>query len=159
MKLKTLPFILAFGLLIPVISFAQVNIKKPANPLPSISNKTDAAKTSPAYAEVLLQKTERLAELEALLVEYTEDYPKVRELRFETSLLQKELDLLMAINPAEASKLSTALGKLMVRKCELDTDVWSLEKQFNDAHPDVKRAKRKAEIFQTAINEILQPLR
>jgi hypothetical protein len=47
----------------------------------------------------------------------------------------------------------------MVRKCALDTDVWSLLKQFNDSNPDVKRAKRKAEIFEAAINEILQPLK
>lgn len=113
-------------------------------------------KSSPAYAEVLLRKTELLSELESLLVEYTEEYPKVKDLRFETVLLQKELDKLLAVNPAESSKLSAALGKLMVRKCELETNLWSLQKEFNDQHPDVKRAKRKLEIFEAAIKDILQ---
>jgi predicted nuclease with TOPRIM domain len=155
MKLPKVVFIALLFLLFSQIVFSQTTPKnKIVAPVNSL-----AARTSAAYAEVLLQKTELLAELESLLIEYTEDYPKVRELRFEISLLQKELDLLSAINPAEASKLSTALGKLMVRKCALDTDVWSLLKQFNDSNPDVKRAKRKAEIFEAAINEILQPLK
>ena len=117
---------------------------------------SNSNKSSPAYAEVLLRKTELLSELESLLVEYTEEYPKVKELRFETAALQKELDKLLAPGPAESSKLSAALGKLMVRKCELETDLWSLQKNFNDQHPDVKRAKRKMEIFESAIKEILQ---
>ncbi len=103
-----------------------------------------------------MRKTELLSELESLLVEYTEEYPKVKELRFETVLLQKELDKLLAINPAESSKLSAALGKLMVRKCELESELFGLQKEFNDQHPDVKRARRKLEIFEAAIKDILQ---
>ena len=143
-----------FIILMSVYSFAQNNAKKPipvAN-LPKIEN----VKSSPAYAEVLLRKTELLAGLESLLVEYTEDYPNVKELRYQTGLLQKELDKMAAFNPSESAKLSIALGKLMVRKCELDTDLWSLQQNYNDQQPDVKRAKRKSEIFEAAIKDILQ---
>ena len=77
-------------------------------------------------------------------------------MRFETGLLQKEMDRLLTQNVTDASRLSAALGKLMARKCELETDLWNLQKQFNDQHPDVKRARRKAEIFENAIIEILQ---
>jgi peptidoglycan hydrolase CwlO-like protein len=159
MKIKNLPFILVLVLLTSVFSFAQINAKKPTISLPTTLNKSEAVKSSPAYAEVLLQKTELWSELESLLIEYTEEYPKVTELRFEIGVLQKELDKLLAVNPAESGKLTTALGKLMVRKCELETDLWSLQKQYNDQHPEVKRAKRKAEIFEAAINEILQPVK
>jgi hypothetical protein len=69
-------------------------------------------------------------------------------------LLQKELDRLTAAG--EPSKLSAALGRLMVRKCELGADLWSLQQQFNEQHPDVKRARRKAEIFEAAISDIMQ---
>ena len=120
------------------------------------TRQSNPVKTSPAYAEVLLRKTELLSELEALLIDYTEEFPKVKEMRFETGLLQKELDRMLAANVADASRLSAALGKLMVRKCELNVDLWGLQQQFNDQHPDVKRAKRKAELFETAINDILQ---
>ena len=154
MKLLKVVFITFFLVLFSQICFSQTPKSKSIAP-----TNAPTAKSSPAYAEVLLRKTELLSELESLLVEYTEEYPKVTELRFEIGLLKKDLDRLLAVNPSEFSKLSAALGKLMVRKGEIDTDLWSLQKQFNDTHPDVKRASRKSEIFQAAINEILPPLK
>jgi len=154
MKIR-LFLIVALVLVLNSICIAQnkTNAVQLKNPPTQQSN---LLKSSPAYAEVLLRKTELLSELESLLIEYTEEYPKVKDLRFETVVLQKELDKLLAVNPAESSKLSAALGKLMVRKCELETNLWSLQKEFNDQHPDVKRAKRKLEIFESAIKDILQ---
>jgi len=116
---------------------------------------TSLARASSAYAEVLLRRTEIEADLEALLVEYTEDYPKVKQERFELDLIAKESGRLLAIKAGDSAKLTAALGKLMVRKVELQGDLWSLQQQFGDAHPDVKRAKRKVEIFERAIKEIL----
>jgi predicted nuclease with TOPRIM domain len=152
MKLLRIAFILSLAGLFSLPALAQTVSKNKTVPPTAAQN----AKSSPAYAEVLLRKTELLSELESLLVEYTEEFPKVKELRFESGLLQKETDRLLAVNAAEGSKLTAALGKLMVRKCELETDLWSLLKQFNDQHPDVKRAKRKVEIFEAAISDILQ---
>lgn len=152
MKLQKFVFIAFFLLLSSQICFSQTKNK----PVPTPTTDFQAIKSSPAFAEVLLRKTELLSELESLLIEYTEEYPKVKELRFEAALVQKELDRLLAVNPAEASKLTQALGKLMVRKTELEVILWSLRKEYNDEHPDVKRAKRKAEIYEAAIKEILQ---
>lgn len=157
MKFLKIVFILAAIFLFSALIFAQKNIKPNAASTTAVV--ADQIKSTPAYAEVLLRKTELAAELESLVIEYTEDYPKVKELRFEISLLQKELGRLLAVNASESSRLSAALGKLMVRKIELDTDVWGLQKQFNDSHPDVKRAKRKVEIFEAAITEILPPVK
>jgi predicted nuclease with TOPRIM domain len=142
--------LIAFFVLSVTVCFAQTKNK------PVVPANQQSARTSPAYAEILLRKTELLSEVESLLVEYTEEFQKVKEIRFETGLLQKELDKLLALNIADAARLSSALGKLIVRKCELNTDLWSLQLQFNDQHPDVKRAKRKAEIFEAAVNDILQ---
>lgn len=115
-----------------------------------------AAKSSPAYSEVLLRKTERESELEEFLIDYTEDFPKVKELRFELDLIQKEINKILAVNASEAGKLTLALGKLMVRKAELETDWWNLQRRYNAEHPEVKRAKRKLEVFEKAVKEILQ---
>jgi hypothetical protein len=145
-------FIALFLLLCAPLCFSQTKVK----PAAAAVTAAQSARLSPAYAEVLLRKTELLSELESLLVEYTEEYPKVREMRFETGLLQKELDRLLAANVADSSKLSAALGRLMVRKCQINVDLWALQQQFNDTHPDVKRARRKSEIFEAAINDILQ---
>ena len=113
----------------------------------------NAAKSSPAYAEILLRKTELSAELENLLLDYTEEFPKVKELRVELGLLQKDLDKVLATS--DTSKLSLALGKLIVRKVQLQVDVWNLQRQYSDEHPEVKRAKKKVEIYEQAIKEIL----
>lgn len=148
MKPQKFVFIALFLVFSAAVCISQT---KPKTAAPTVGVQT--ARSSPAYAEVLLRKTELLSDLESLLIEYTEEYPKIKELRFEIARLQKELDRLLA---ADAAKLSAALGKLMVRKCELDANLWGLQQQFNDQHPDVKRAKRKAEIFETAINDILK---
>jgi hypothetical protein len=149
---KIASFLLLF-LLSAVVSEAQTGNKNKSVPIPV--NNPQAVKSSPAYAEVLLRKTELLSELESLLVEYTEEFPKVQELRFEAALIQKELDRLLAVGPSESARLTLALGKLMVRKADFETDLWNLRRQYNDEHPDVKRARRKTEIFEAAIREIL----
>ena len=123
----------------------EIVLKTASNPL----------KSSPAYAELLLQKTERESQLEELLIDKTEEYPKVREIRFEMNLIQKALDKMLAVNASDSGKLTLALGKLMSRKIETDIDLWNLKKQYSDDHPEVKRAKRKMEVFDKAIKEIL----
>ena len=57
------------------------------------------------------------------MVEYTEEYPKVKELRSQLALINKEIRRLMTVNPADAPKLSQALGKLMLRKVEVEMDL------------------------------------
>jgi hypothetical protein len=114
-----------------------------------------AVRSSPAYSEVLLRRTELESELESLLIDFTEEYPKIKSTRFSLEQLQKQMDVLLAVKPADASKLTLALGRLMVRKVELDSELWALQENLADGHPDVKRAKRKVEIFENAIKEIL----
>jgi hypothetical protein len=114
-----------------------------------------AVRSSAAFSEVILRRAELEADLESLLMEFTEEYPKVKADRYTLSQLQKQIDILLVTKPADVSKLTLALGKLMVRKAELDTDLWSLQQGLADGHPDVKRAKRKVEIFDKAIKDIL----
>lgn len=152
MNERKLIFIAAFLLFAASVCPAQTNVK---TKIPTVSDKSSvqAVKSSAAYAEVLLQKTELSAELENLLLEYTEEYPKIKELRFEVGLLQNDLQKLLTIS--DASKLTTPLGKMLVRRAQLATDVWNLQKQYTDEDSNVKRAKRKVEVFEQAIKEIL----
>ena len=114
-----------------------------------------AVKSTPAYAELLLRQTEREAELEELLPDYTDEFPKIKEIRFELQLLQKQMDKISAVSASDAAKLTLALGKLLVRKTELDVEIWNLLRQYNAEHPEVKRAQRKADVYEKAITEIL----
>ncbi len=132
---------------------AQTKTKTASVKTPTLT--AQAVKSSPAFAEILLRKTELAAELENYLTDYTDEFPKVKELRFELDLLTKEMNRILSVNSTDAAKLTLALGKLMLRKIELERDVWNLRKQYNDEHPDVKQAKRKVEVFEAAIREIL----
>ncbi|MBA3784374.1 MAG: hypothetical protein H0X15_02375 [Acidobacteria bacterium] len=154
MSLKKFFLTAALLLLTSHFCFSQT-INKNKTVLASSNQAAQTIKSSPAYAEVLLRKTERESELEEFLLDYTEEFPKVKEIKFELGLLNKEMNRILAVNSAESGKLTLALGKLIVRKIELETDLWNLRRQYNDDHPEVKRAKRKVEVFEKAVKEVL----
>lgn len=112
-------------------------------------------RSSAAFGEVLLRKVELEASLEEMLLSYTEEYPKVKETRYELEILLADIKKLNAVKPTEAAKLTVALGKLIVKKAEIATDFWDLSNKFNPEHPEVKRAKKSLEIYENAISEIL----
>lgn len=116
---------------------------------------TNAASASPAYAELLLRKTELRSDLESLILEYTEEFPKVKEFRFVLGVIDRDIARLAKVKPGDSGKLTLALGKLIVRRIELETDMWNLQRNYKDEHPEVKRAKRKVDIYEAAISEIL----
>lgn len=112
-------------------------------------------KATAAYAEVALKRADVEAELESLLVEYTDEFPKVKELKFALTRIDAEGTRLGTIKGADRDRATTALGKLMVRKVEAEIDLWKVQQDYADVHPDVKRAKKKVEIYEKAIKEIL----
>jgi hypothetical protein len=112
-------------------------------------------RSSAAYAEVLLRKTELLAEAESLSDSYTEDAPKMIDLRYEVASLDKALAKLLTVKPADTGRLTLALGKLLVRRASFDTDLNRLSRTYNPDYPDVKKTKKRLEIFDAAIREIL----
>ncbi len=113
------------------------------------------SKSTAAYAEIALKRADAEAELESLLVEYTAEFPKVRELKYSLTRIDLEVARLRAIKPAERERATSALGKLMIRKVDAELDLWKLSQDYADAHPEVKRAKKKVEIYEKAIKEIL----
>ena len=113
-------------------------------------------RSSPAYAEVLLRKTEIQADLESLINDYTEANPKIVDLRFELNSLDKMLEKIYGVKPSETGKLTLALGKLIVRKAALETDLNRLSRNKTIDQMEVKRAARRVEIFDAAIKELLK---
>lgn len=112
-------------------------------------------KATAAFAEVALKRVEMEAELESLLLDYTEEYPRVKELRFAVARIKKEADRLTAIPQDQTEKATAALGKIVVRKIDAEVDLWKLQESYADGHPEVKRAKKRVDIFEAAIKEIL----
>lgn len=113
-------------------------------------------RSSAAYAEVLLRKTELQADIEALAADYTEANPKMIDARFELAALNKSLDKIYGVRPSETGKLTLALGKMLVKKAALETELARLSRSYTPDHVEVKRAKRRVEIFESAVSEILK---
>lgn len=126
--------------------------------LSQAADKSDAGpiRSSPAYAEILLRKTEIQADLEAFAESYTEANPRMIDLRFELASLDRSLEKVFGVKPTETGKLTLALGKLIVRKAALDTELARLQRTYNKDHAEVKRAKRRAEIYDAAVKEVLR---
>jgi hypothetical protein len=117
---------------------------------------TSSAKSTPAFAELILLKTEVESTLEELLLDYKEEYPEVKKNRVELGFINKELDKLLKLDASQMPKLTLALGKLLVRKVELQSDLSALRETYKEEHQEVVRAKKKLEIFEKAIAEIMQ---
>jgi hypothetical protein len=126
--------------------------KSRTNTPPPISQEI---KSSPAYAEVLFRKVVLEVELEDLLERYTTEFPKVKEAQYELSAIRSALSRITRLKTSESKKLTLVLGKMLVQQARYIADMKMLLEKYNDKHPDVKRAKRKSEIFGRAINEIL----
>lgn len=152
---KKIIILLIFILSSASFTRSQTNVKVVAAQKSATNSSEQTIKSSSAFAELILRKTERESELEEFLIDYTEEFPKVKELKFELILLQNALDKISAVNASESGRLTLALGKLMVRKVEIGVDLWNLKRQYNDDHPEVKRARRKVEVFEKSIREIL----
>ena len=151
-----LPTYVAVAVCLLLVASASV-AQRPADKVGDATKtpSSNSAASTPAYAELLLKKTELQAELESLVQEYTEEFPRVKELRYVLNLVERDITRVSKVKPGDAGKLTLALGKLMLRRIELETELWKLQNNYKDEHPDVKRAKRKVEIYESAINEIL----
>ena len=124
-------------------------------PFPTPETSTGSPTATAAFAEIALKRAEYEADLEALLVDYTDDFPKVKELRFALTRIEAETARLKAMKAADRDSATSALGKLMIRKVESEIDLWKLQQSYADGHPEVRRAKKRVEIFEKAIKEIL----
>ena len=120
------------------------------------SGEVGPIRSSAAYSEVLLRKTHLQADLEAFLADYTEANPKILDLRAELTAINKSIERIFTVKPSETGKLTLALGRLIVEQATLQTDLARLQRTYSNDHAEVKRAKRKVEIFEAAINEILK---
>lgn len=113
-------------------------------------------KSSPAYAELLLRKTELTSEIAAVAPDYTETNPRMLDLKNELAAIDRLMQRVFSVAPSEVGKLTQALGKLMVKQASLEADLARLSRTYSDEHPEVKRAKRRLNAFDAAVREILK---
>lgn len=133
----------------------SITVLGQTNPKTSGAAAGSGLQSSPAYAEILFRRTELTAELESLLLDYTEEYPKVKDLRLELELLRSESDRLIALKSADTPKLTLALGRLILGKVAHLANLRRLQLQYKDEHPAVRKEKKMVDVFEAAIKEIL----
>lgn len=153
-------FTVALALVASAVTFAVAQKPKPkeaaAPTAPAVVADDSHVRASAAYAEVILRHTELTATLDALLEEYTENYPKVIETRFQLESITSDLERLRGVKVEAAGRLTAALGRLMVRRSELFAEYRTTSGQYDAGNPMVKRAKKAYESFSKSIDDILR---
>ena len=119
------------------------------------SEASSSVKTSPAYAEIMVRKVELQSDLEAMLLDYKEEFPKIRSMRREIEILDASIEMLMKMPPSANGKMTSTVGRLIVRRAELETESSETAARYGGDHPEVRRAKKRVEVFERAIRELL----
>lgn len=115
-----------------------------------------STKTTPAYIELVNRKVEVEAEYKELLVDYTEEHPKVKITKAELTSINYEMAKMVVMDVSMIPKLTQAFGKIILRKIELEKDVNELLLKLSEVHPTVIKAKEKVAIMEQEIQKILQ---
>jgi uncharacterized protein involved in exopolysaccharide biosynthesis len=115
-----------------------------------------STKSSPAYGELVMRKVEVEADLKQLLVDYTEEHPRAKEKKVELDALNREMDKIAAMDNAMIPKLTSTIGKLILRKIELEAEMFRLSGQYAKDHPFIKKTRDKLEVIEGEIQKALQ---
>jgi hypothetical protein len=96
---------------------------------------TGNIRSSAAYAELKLRRTEVEADIEAFSAEYTEQSPRIVDLRLELAVLDTGVARLMRAKPSDPARLTVSLGKLLVRHAALSVEAAKLLRTYAPDHP------------------------
>ena len=129
---------------------------KPPKATPTPAPPSSSIKSSAAYIELILHKAGIEAELLDMSVEYTDEYPKVKELKLEVQFVQAELVNLQELSAAVLPRLTESFARLLLQKIKMQVDLAGLRAVHKDDHPDVKRAMHRVDIYEKAIKDVLQ---
>ena len=154
-------FVLAFICTFQTIEICAQQQQKPTPtqtnvtaPIKTLGRKLDV-KTTPAYAELIMKRTEVAAELEVLLPDYTEESPEVREKRLSLQVLDAALKRLETVTLEQYLALTPAVGKMLARKLEAEAELKILSEIYTDEHPAVKKSKIRFKIFDAELKKLL----
>lgn len=156
-------FLLCFAFILSIQTIEIVAQQKTAPPptqtnvtapIKALGRKHDV-KTTPAYAELIMKRTEVAAELDVLLPDYTEDAPEVREKRLSLQILDAALKRLETVTLEQYLALTPAVGKMLARKLEAEAELKILSEIYTDEHPAVKKAKIRFKVFDAELKRLL----
>jgi uncharacterized protein involved in exopolysaccharide biosynthesis len=137
---------------------AAQTTQPPTQPQPQTVPQTPqgSTKSTEAYGALVLRKVEVEAEYKEMLVDYTEEHPRVKIKKAEIDSLNFEMEKIAAMDSSFIPKLTATVGKLVLKKIDLQTEVNKLLLQYSEDHDLVKRAKQKVAVIEEEIQKVLQ---
>ena len=116
----------------------------------------NAPETTPAYAVLVLRKAKVEAELSQLSEELTNEHPSLDSKRFELRAIKREMVKMRLVETSRASKLSSAVGNLILSKVGLEIELNDLRARLTPQHPDVTKKRSELAALEREIKNILR---
>ena len=115
-----------------------------------------APETTPAYAVLVLRKAKIEAELSQLTEELTNEHPTLESKRFELRAIKREMAKMRAVDTSRASKLSSAVGNLILSKVGLVVELNDLLARLTPQHPAVTKKRSELAALEREIENIVR---
>lgn len=114
-----------------------------------------APETTPAFAVLILRKAKVEAELSELSKELTNEHPSLDSKRFELRAIRREMAKMHAVQTSHVSKLSSAVGNLILSKVALEVELNDLLVRLKPQHPDVTKKRSELAALKREIENVL----
>lgn len=142
-----------FAVFIGLTGIGAVNAQRTAPVAPPAPCE---AKSSAAYAELVLRKVALQAELEASLATMAKDNPIVTAKQSELDAVAAEVDQLCKVPHAKQVYLNENYAKLLLHKVELAGRLKTLLVRYTAEHPDVKRTQAELNALVREMAKIME---
>jgi hypothetical protein len=114
------------------------------------------AKSTAAYASLVLRKVELTGESEGLLATMAADNPVVKAKQTELATVARELDQLCAVPRGKQVYLNENYAKLILRKVELAARLKILLERYTPEWPEARRAKAELTALEREMAKIME---
>jgi uncharacterized protein involved in exopolysaccharide biosynthesis len=115
-----------------------------------------APETTPAYAVLVLRKAKVETELSELSEQFTNEHPSLDSKRFELRTIRPEMAKMRAVETSHVSRLSSAVGNLVLSKVAVQVELNDLLVQFTPQHPDVTKKRIELASLEREIENVLR---
>ncbi|HXQ70022.1 MAG TPA: hypothetical protein VN844_06025 [Pyrinomonadaceae bacterium] len=115
-----------------------------------------APETTPAYGVLVLRKAKVEAEVSALSEQVTNGHPSLDSKRFELRAIRREMEKMRAVETSHTSKLSSAVGNLILSKVALEVELNDLLLRLKPQHPDVTKKATELAALEREIENVLR---
>ena len=113
-------------------------------------------KAAPAYEMLIVKRAAITSELAEQRETLTTQHPDVERTGYELSLVNMEIEKMLASERSQISKLSRIYGQLILRKIDLQVGEHKLRNQLTLTHPDLKKKRIELDAIQQEIDDLLR---